>query len=196
VHSSIAANVDAALAGRRFRAERQLVPDRLLVRPVPVDWFTPSWRIAAAFRVGGGGASPFTRAGPRILGGAYPGGEPTPEDTDEVMTALARITELVDAGNWYDGGIVAGRLVYDFPWCDVGYWKAAQCFRGLGQYQEALDSMVPAIALQPLQPVMWESLALCLDDLGDAASAAVAASVAEQLSELIEPPDHADPGAE
>jgi hypothetical protein len=196
VRSEIAANAAPAMASRRFRAERQLASDRLLARPTPVDWFTPSWRIAPAFRACSGGASPFARAGPRMPGRAYPGDEPAPPDVDEVMATLGRITELVDAGEWYEGGVAAGRLVYDFPWCDLGYWKAAQCFRGLGQHEEALDMMVPAIALQPVQPVLWDSLAFCLGELGDSASAELAASVAEQLGELDMPSHPTDEGEE
>ncbi|OHV36936.1 MULTISPECIES: hypothetical protein [Pseudofrankia] len=204
VAAALAARLGTSTAGRRFRAERQLVPDELLVRPTPPHWFTPSWRVAAALRTRNGGAPPFVRAGPPRDVADHPGGLPQERDVAEVMAALATITELADAGSWHDGAVAAQRLVYDFPWCDVGHWKAAQCLRGLGQRQGALDAMVPAISLQPTQPVLWESLATCLDDLGEAASAELAQAVAERLAALDDESDAAprtaghesnDPGA-
>ena len=99
-----------------------------------------------------------------------------------MLTALGRITERQE-GRDEDGGRAAWRLIYDYPWCDVAHWKVAQGFYSYGQYQAAVESLLPALALQPLQPKIWESRALCLDQLQAADSASVAGLVSQHLAE-------------
>jgi hypothetical protein len=169
---------------QRFRAERQLISDEMLIRPTPADWFTPSWRIAAAY-VGwhtGGGASPFVPGGP-----VHPDGPSPEESSQRVLAALGRITERLAARDYDGGGRTALRLIYDYPWCDIAHWQVEQAFYLNGQHQAAAESLLPALALQPLQANIWDSLMLCLNELQADESATVAGLVSQHLADRPPP---------
>lgn len=168
-------------APSRYRAERQLIPDALRRRPTPNDWFTPTWRIASplwAWRTGEEGPSPFIRGGPNEDFFGLP-----LSDQEYVLSKLAEISDELDAGNYVGRALpLATRLVYDFPWCDIAYWKASECYYQLGHFgylDAAIDFLIPTLALQPLQPKIWESLALCLEGSGESSSAGVVRDIAQ-----------------
>jgi hypothetical protein len=171
-------SADPQRGKQRFRAERQLISDEMLIRPTPSDWFTPSWRIAAAY-VGwhtGEGAPPFVPGGP-----AHPDKLSPEESSQQVVAALERITERLAAEDYDGGSLTALRLIYDYPWCDIAHWKAGQAFYLNGQHQAAAESLLPALALQPLEANIWDALMLCLNELHADESATIAGLVSQHL---------------
>jgi hypothetical protein len=165
---------------RRFHAERQLVSHALLRRPTPIDWFTPTWRIAVPLRAWDtpGGLSPFTPGGP------VDDDRGVDSDEQHVMGKLKEISDETESRSdlLKDPLWTATRLIYDYPWCDIAYWKAAECTYQRGApvcTSAAVDYLVPALGLQPLQPAIWQSLALCLNELGEECSAHVVSDIME-----------------
>jgi hypothetical protein len=167
---------------RRFHAERQLIPDALLRRPTPNAWYTPSWRIAVPLHAWDtpGGLSPFTPGGPTNYD------YEVDADEQHVMERLRKIADETESRSdvLKDPLWTATRLIYDYPWCDIAYFRAAHCtyLRGAPVCTSAaIDYLVPALCLQPLQPAIWHSLAVYLDELGQKRSAHLVSEIAEYV---------------
>lgn len=140
----------------------------------PLEWRQLSWRLVAPLQAYFPSMGHFEFA--TIQSGLHSG-------RGEIERRLGLLRKAEEASKPEDAIAICLESLSFFPWSHFFRWEYAIALDRANRSQEAVDPIVEALVIHPLNPQIWRSLGVILARIGETADARIARIMAEYVEE-------------